>query len=109
MAILRKSYVIIFVILQNWCDAHLKQGFIGRTKTTNGIEGLNKSFKHSHLKLQGNGTITTMIEVLVQDFVPDMINEYRNLNFMSSSQYKRYNTMISVYLHNRPREVVIFC
>ena len=97
---------LLLYIFQNWCEAHLKPGFIGRTKTTNGIESLNKSFKHFHLKLQGNGTISTMIEVLVTDFVPGMMEEYRNLNFMSSTQYKRYNSIIPVYLHNRPREVV---
>ena len=47
-----------------------------------------------------------MVEILIEDFVPDMIMEYRNLNFASCSQYKRYHPSIPEFMHNRPRDIV---
>ena len=98
----------MFLLFQRWCDVYVKHSpsTIIPVTTTNGIEALNKSVKHSYLKLKSNGTLSTMVEILVEEFVPDIILEYRNLNYMACSQYKSYRPEIPDFLHNRPHKIV---
>ena len=47
-------------------------------------------------------------KVLVKDFIPDMVLEYKRLNYIASSQYKRYKSDIQSFLHHRLKHVVVF-
>ena len=95
--------------MQRWCRAFMKVDFHIGVTTNNGVEALNNSLKHAYLKLSGTGTLSSMVEAVVQDFVPHLILEYIHANYAYSSQYKMYNTRIPSYLHDRPRNVVKAC
>ena len=47
-----------------------------------------------------------MAEILVEEIVPGMVMEYRNVNYMNCSQYKAYRPYVPEFLHNRPRKLV---
>ena len=59
--------------------------------------------KHWYLKLKSNGKFVTIAEILVEDFVPDMIMKYITLNFNSCSQ-----PSTSGFLHNIPKRYYVF-
>ncbi|VDI37852.1 Hypothetical predicted protein, partial [Mytilus galloprovincialis] len=96
-------------IPERWCRAFLEIGFNSKVRTNNGVESLNGSLKNFYTKLTGTGSVTSLVEILVKDFVPDQISTYRRLNYQYSSQYRQYNQHIPVFLHNLPRNVVSHC
>lgn len=101
--------VSLFYVLQRWCVSYFKPGFHIGVTTNNGVEALNNSLKQFYLKLTGSGTLASLVDTLVHEFVPDHIMTYTRLNYMYSSQYKRYNEEVPAYLHNMPRTVVKHC
>lgn len=92
-----------------WCNAFMDLGFHSPVTTTNGVESLNKSLKHFYLKLANPGTLSTLMRVVIQDFLPDLFQNYVMLNYRASSNFKAYDASIPHYLHNRPRTVVQHC
>lgn len=60
-------------------------------------------------KLTSTGTLTSLIEIIVKDFVPDLIKTYLHLNFQFTNQYRNYNDSVPVFLQNKPRCVVKHC
>lgn len=56
-------------------------GFHSSVTTTNGVESLNNSLKHFYLKLANPGTLSTLMRVVIQDFLPDLFQNYVMLNF----------------------------
>lgn len=87
----------------------MEVGFHVGVTTNNGLESLNNSIKNSYLKLSGTGTLSAMVETMVMEFIPHLLLEYININYVNSNQYKLYNPTIPSYLHNRPRNVVKKC
>lgn len=99
----------MFYILQRWCLCYFKPGFHIGVTTNNGIEALNNSLKQFYLKLVGSGSLASLVDTLVTDFVPEQVMTYTRLNYTFSSQYKRYHDTVPAYLHNMPRTVVKHC
>lgn len=77
--------------------------------TNNGVETINKNLKAFYLKISGTGTVSSLIETIVTEFIPEKIQDYERLNYMYSTNYKGYNRDVPVFLQNRPREVVLHC
>ena len=42
-----------------------------RVNTNNGVERQNKLFKYSYLKSHENNSLSVMLTVLIEDFLPD--------------------------------------
>lgn len=42
---------------------------------------VNKSLKHFYLKLANPGTLSTLMRVVIQDFLPDLFQNYVMLNY----------------------------
>ena len=99
----------VVFIFQRWCQAFFDIGFSISVTTNNGVDTMNNSIKNSCLILSVTGTLTTMVETVVCDFIPELILEYINTNYCSSSQYRQYNASIPYYLHNRRREFIRKC
>lgn len=95
--------------MQRWCRAFIDAGFNSMLRTNNGVEALNSSLKNYYTKLTGTGTVTNLVETIVNDFIPDQIQSFRRLNYCYSSQYRQYNTHVPEYLRNLPRNVVKHC
>ncbi|XP_073244010.1 uncharacterized protein [Porites lutea] len=56
---------------QRWVCAFWKECFNVRVNTNNGVERQNKLFKYSYLKSHKNNSLTVMLTVLIEDFLPD--------------------------------------
>lgn len=96
-------------ICQRWCRAYAPYDFNFTTRTNNGIEVLYNSLKRFHLSLTGSTTISSLVETLVKNFVPDLLLMYSQHNYQSSSQFKAYNPTVPEYLHNRPKTFITAC
>ncbi|KAL5013808.1 hypothetical protein ScPMuIL_008078 [Solemya velum] len=96
-------------IPERWCRVHFHNGFHLNVTTNNGVEALNNSLKKFYIKLTSTGTLTSLIDILVTEFVPDLLKTYVQLNYQFCSQYKRYNEYVPEFLHNKPRNVVKHC
>ncbi len=83
-----------------WIALH---GFSMAVTTSNGVEALNKSLKSFYLKFSGTGSLSSMLETLVCEFVPEQLLSYNRLNFIYSSECKTYNLAVPAFLKDRPR------
>ena len=97
------------VSLQRWCRAFANEGFHVSVTTNNGVEALNNSLKSFYTKLTSTGTLSSLAEIIVLDFIPDLIRTYVCLNYQYTDQYRKYNECIPAFLHNKPRSVVKHC
>lgn len=77
--------------------------------TNNGVEALNKSLKSFYLRFSGTGSLTSLLETLVCEFVPEQLLSYCRLNFTYSSECKTYNPEVPAFLKDRPRSFVKHC
>lgn len=77
--------------------------------TNNGVEALNNSLKNFYARLTSSGTLTSLIEIIVKDFIPDLIRTYLQLNYQYTNQYRKYNDCVPAFLQNKPRSVVKHC
>ncbi|KAK9969753.1 hypothetical protein ABG768_027902 [Culter alburnus] len=75
----------------------------------NGVEALNKSVKSFYLKFSGTGSLSSLLETLVCEFVPEQLLSYSRLNFIYSSECKTYNPAVPAFLKDRPRSFVKHC
>ncbi|CAN7949770.1 unnamed protein product, partial [Ixodes hexagonus] len=71
--------------------------------TNNGVEAQNKVLKEFYLKSShGRKSLTGLISVLVQKFLPERKNNYQKENMRLSSSYRKYSSEVPEYLHYRP-------
>ena len=102
-------YVISTFYLQRWCDAFRRPGYHSSVKTNNGVESLNKLFKHCYNNLRTDKTVTGLCQIMRDSFFPDTIHRYTIDNVKFSSDFKLYDESIPPYLHNRPQWFVKHC
>ena len=93
-------------ILQRWCQSFFEGGFHVQVTTNNGVESLNHSLKAFHLRLRSLGSLSSMLEVLTQDFVSSQMQRYARENWKQSVNNKAYNATIPQFLHNKPTKVI---
>ena len=77
--------------------------------TNNGTESLNKVFKHSYLPRKRSMTLSCIITLIMEIFLPESHQKYLFLNFKQSSQYRSYKEFVPDYLHGRPRSTISHC
>ncbi|XP_048020440.1 uncharacterized protein LOC125251463 [Megalobrama amblycephala] len=94
---------------KRWCRAYAPHGFSVAVTTNNGVEALNKSLKSFYLKFSGTGSLSSLLETLVCEFVPEQLLSYSRLNFIYSSECKTYNPAVPAFLKDRPRSFVKHC
>ncbi|KAF4115100.1 hypothetical protein G5714_002589 [Onychostoma macrolepis] len=96
-------------VRERWCRAYAPHGFSVAVTTNNGVEALNKSLKSFYLKFSATGSLSSMLETLVCEFVPEQLLSYSRLNFIYSSECKTYNPAVPAFLKDRPRSFVKHC
>ncbi|XP_065658459.1 uncharacterized protein LOC136082971 [Hydra vulgaris] len=77
--------------------------------TNNGVESKNKEFKYGYLSKFHDKSLSGMITVLVEQFLPDKYNSYVESNFKASGYYRSYQQSLPSWLHNRPKKFVAHC
>ena len=53
--------------------------------------------------------LSSIVSLLVEIFLPALRQKYLFTNFEQSHLNRKYNNYIPSYLHNRPRDVILYC
>ena len=70
---------------------------------------MNKTLKYNYLPRGKNITLSHLVSVLIEQFLPEMFHKYQKQNFAMSESYRSYNEYIPEYLRGRPRAVILHC
>ena len=74
--------------------------------TNNGIEAQNRLLKHSYLSQKKNLTLSSLLSVLLRQFLPDNYEKYAAAQFRMTKAYRQYYSWVPEFLHQRPRSVI---
>ena len=77
--------------------------------TNNGVESMNKTLKYNYLPKGKNITLSHLVTILVEDFLPEAFQKYQKENFAMTESYRTYNQFVPDYLRGRPRKVILHC
>ncbi|XP_028417456.1 uncharacterized protein LOC114541851 [Dendronephthya gigantea] len=91
---------------EKWAQAFRGDDLITAVHTNNGIERQNEAFKYDYLKREKNNTLSAMLTILTQQFLPESYTKYVQLNVRYSDGYSKYNSALPPFLNNRPRDMV---
>ena len=100
---------ICCITLQRWARAYRDLTYHAAVDTNNGTEAQNKLLKYSYLPKRKKVSLSSIIALLVQEFLPDMHRKYLFGNFKMTTDYRQYKSFVPDYLHNRPRSVIKHC
>lgn len=65
---------IITFFLQRWVWAYRKDRLLVTVNTNNGVERQNLSFKYNYLVGRRNSSLSIMLTVLIEEFLPESYN-----------------------------------
>lgn len=98
-----------FYHVQFWAHAYRDQVYHAAVDTNNGVESQNKMLKYNFLPRNTKLTLSRLVTVLNEEFLPDMHHKHMFLNHQMLPTYRAYNSFVPSYLHGRPRRVIIHC
>ncbi|XP_046841012.1 uncharacterized protein LOC124435106 [Xenia sp. Carnegie-2017] len=102
-------FTFSYSYFQKWVWTFRKDRLLTVINTNNGVERQNKAFKHEYLDGYKNSTLSVMLTVLIEDFLPDLYFKYVELNTKLQSNYRQYNYDVPSYLHERPHSMIRHC
>ena len=74
--------------------------------TNNGTERLNEDLKYEELEGATRSSLSELLTIIIEKFIPKLYMKYVELNVRCTSGYKSYQEGIPSYLHNRPKSLV---
>ena len=74
--------------------------------TINGTERLTENLKYDKLVGWKNCTLSELLTIVIESFLPKLYEKYVEFNVKFTSGYKKYQESIPESLHNRPRFIV---
>ncbi|XP_028412496.1 uncharacterized protein LOC114535333 [Dendronephthya gigantea] len=96
-------------MIGKWVWAYQKDRLLTIINTNNGVERQNKAFKYEYLDGYKHSTLSVMLTVLIEDFLPDQYLKYVELNTKLQSNYRQYTSDVPSYLHERPHPMIKHC
>ena len=102
-------YTDQYLSIQRWARAYRDTTFHNCVNTNNGTESLNKALKYTYLPRRKQLNLSGVVTTIVETFLPALRQKYLFANFEQSSCNRTYKNHIPVYLHNRPRNVILHC
>ena len=91
--------------IRRWCLAYRPDDLF-RCNTNNGTERLNESLKYEELDGYKGCSLSELINILIDSFVPNLYEKYINLNVKYTDGYKGYADFVPAYMVNRPGPLV---
>ena len=96
--------------MQRWARAFRDDEYHATVNTNNGVEAFNRVLKYSFLPRQKKAiSLSGLITVLVEAFLPESYQKYLFLNYKQSTSYRSYKDFVPEYLHGRPRTTILHC
>lgn len=71
MKTLQPNFRAFLFLSQKWVWAFRKDRFLTTINTNNGVERQNKAFKYDYLEGHKHPTLSGMLTILVEEFLPD--------------------------------------
>ena len=93
--------------IKKWCLAYRPDDLF-RCNTNNGTERLNEELKHNELDGYKNCTLSELMCVMIESFLPNLYEKYVSLNVQYTTGYKGYSKFVPEYMINRPGPLVDF-
>ena len=90
--------------IKRWCLAY-RPGDLISCNTNNGTERLNEDLKYGELGLYKNCSLTELLSVLIDSFIPKHYNKHVELNVRFGDGCK-YSPGIPYFLRKRPKQIV---
>jgi len=98
-----------FKIKEMWVWAFRQERLLVNCNTNNGTERQNESFKYSFLEKRKSHSLTGMLTILIEEFLPSNYERYCDENLKCNSWYRAYASNVPEYLRNKPRDLVKHC
>ena len=76
------------------------------TNTSNGTERLNRELKTEELVDYKKCSLSEMLKVVIESFLPSLYHRYVELNIRYCDEYKKYQRSLPTYLRNRPKNII---
>nr|XP_047144725.1 uncharacterized protein LOC124818213 [Hydra vulgaris] len=77
--------------------------------TNNGVERKNRDFKHEFLNQYKDNSLSGMVTVLVDQFIPETYSRYVEANIRRCSDYRLYNSNLPKWFCNKPENFTRHC
>ena len=91
--------------IRRWCQAYRPDDLI-LCNTNNGTERLNEDLKYDDLDGYKNCSLSELLTVIIESFIPKHYSKYVELNIRYGDGCKRYTPRVPEFLRNRPKQVV---
>ena len=90
---------------RTWCLAYSPDDLI-LCNTNNDTEKLNEDLKYAELDGYKNCSLSELLSVLIDSFIPKHYNKYVELTVRYGDGCKKYSPGIPYLLRNRPKQIV---
>ena len=94
-----------FLQMQKWCLAYRPDDLI-LCNTNNSTERLNKYLKYDDLSGYKNCSLSELLSVVIESFIPKHYQKYVELNIRYGDGCKKYAPGIPEFLRNIPKQIV---
>ncbi|XP_046983794.1 uncharacterized protein LOC124553848 [Schistocerca americana] len=84
-------------LAEKWVRAFENIGIFANIRTTNGVETMNEKVKKSFLNYDTDKTLTGVVKVLVNSFIPGLMKKYCQMN----SVIRKNNEVVPAFLHGK--------
>ena len=91
--------------IRRWCLAYRPDDLI-LCNTNNGTERLNEDLKYDDLDGYKNCSLSELLTVIIESFIPKHYSKYVSLNIRYGDGCKKYAPGVPEFLRNRPKQVV---
>jgi len=91
---------------EKWTSKFFKLEFDIKISTNNGVESQNKLLKHFYLKFSSDKSLNSIVENIIEQFLPQSLCKYQKQNFKLNNHYKIIPNVIPIFLHGRPETFV---
>ena len=91
--------------IRRWCLAYRPDDLI-LCNTNNGTERLNEDLKYDDLDGYKNCSLSELLTVIIESFIPKHYSKYVALNIRYGDGCKKYAPGVPEFLRNRPKQVV---
>ena len=92
-------------VLKKWSKAYRPDDLFN-CNTNNGTEGLNKLVKYKYLKQFKKNSLTNLLRVLIETFIPERLELYVELNTLYTPGSRKFDETIPKYMISRPGPLV---
>ena len=101
--------VMSLPLKQRWARAYKDDEFHAAVDTNNVTEAQNKVLKYKYMPKQRASTLSALVSLLVERFLPEAQQSYVLPNLKTAEWYRRYNDFVPHFLRGRPRSVILHC